>query len=413
MADEKMDLNPGQDLTVQTDRFTGAAGSAAAQADPFAGLAASAPSLTFDAEAEAEAAAVAKAAEEARKPEPEERILTPEELRQVEEFSKKIDITNTKAIMTYGVGTQKKMADFSEKTLESVKTKDMGEVGDMISGLVTQLKNFDVDEEEKGFKGFFKKKGNQIQELRTKYTNVEKNVNAISDELEKHQVILLKDVELLDRMYDLNLNYYKELSMYILAGKKRLKEVRENDLAALQKKAEESGLPEDAQAAKDFAAQCDRFEKKLYDLQLTRTVAMQTGPQIRMIQSSDQMMAEKIQSTIVNTIPLWKNQMVIAIGIEHSTQAAKAEREVNDMTNALLKKNAEKLKVATVQSAKESERGIVDIETLKHTNEMLISTMDEVIAIQTEGKQKRAAAEKDLADIESQLRQKLLQASKG
>ena len=214
-------------------------------------------------------------------------------------------------------------------------------------------------------------------------------------------------------MYDLNLNYYKELSMYILAGKKRLKEVRENDLAALQKKAEESGLPEDAQAAKDFAAQCDRFEKKLYDLQLTRTVAMQTGPQIRMIQSSDQMMAEKIQSTIVNTIPLWKNQMVIAIGIEHSTQAAKAEREVNDMTNALLKKNAEKLKVATVQSAKESERGIVDIETLKHTNEMLISTMDEVIAIQTEGKQKRAAAEKDLADIESQLRQKLLQASKG
>ena len=315
MADEKMDLNPGQDLTVQTDRFTGAAGSAAAQADPFAGLAASAPSLTFDAEAEAEAAAVAKAAEEARKPEPEERILTPEELRQVEEFSKKIDITNTKAIMTYGVGTQKKMADFSEKTLESVKTKDMGEVGDMISGLVTQLKNFDVDEEEKGFKGFFKKKGNQIQELRTKYTNVEKNVNAIADELEKHQVILLKDVELLDRMYDLNLNYYKELSMYILAGKKRLKEVRENDLAALQKKAEESGLPEDAQAAKDFAAQCDRFEKKLYDLQLTRTVAMQTGPQIRMIQSSDQMMAEKIQSTIVNTIPLWKNQMVIAIGI--------------------------------------------------------------------------------------------------
>ena len=294
-----------------------------------------------------------------------------------------------------------------------MKTKDMGEVGDMISGLVTQLKNFDVDEEEKGFKGFFKKKGNQIQELRTKYTNVEKNVNAIADELEKHQVILLKDVELLDRMYDLNLNYYKELSMYILAGKKRLKEVRENDLAALQKKAEESGLPEDAQAAKDFAAQCDRFEKKLYDLQLTRTVAMQTGPQIRMIQSSDQMMAEKIQSTIVNTIPLWKNQMVIAIGIEHSTQAAKAEREVNDMTNALLKKNAEKLKVATVQSAKESERGIVDIETLKHTNEMLISTMDEVIAIQTEGKQKRAAAEKDLADIESQLRQKLLQASKG
>ena len=411
MADDKMDLNFGQDTAVQTNSFTG--GAAAMQADPFADLAAGAPSLTFDADAEAAAAAAAKAREEAAKPEPEERILTPEELRQVEEFSKKIDITNTKAIMTYGVGTQKKMADFSEKTLESVKTKDMGEVGDMITGLVKELKTFDTDQEEKGFMGFFKKRGNQIQELRTKYTNVEKNVNEIANELEKHQVTLLKDVELLDRMYELNLNYYKELSMYILAGKKRLKEVRETELAALQKKAEESGLPEDAQAAKDFAAQCDRFEKKLYDLQLTRTVAMQTGPQIRMIQSSDQMMAEKIQSTIVNTIPLWKNQMVIAIGIEHSTQAAKAEREVNDMTNALLRKNAEKLKVATVESAKEAERGIVDIETLKHTNEMLISTMDEVIAIQTEGKQKRAAAEKDLANIEAQLRQKLLQASKG
>lgn len=410
MADEKMDLNFGQEETAPAVSYSGAA---AAQADPFADMAGAAPSLTFDAEAEAAAAAAAKAVEEAKKPEPEERILTPEELRQVEEFAKKIDVTNTKAIMTYGVGTQKKMADFSEKTLESVKTKDMGEVGDMVSGLVTQLKNFDVEEEEKGFKGFFRKKGNQLQELKTKYTNVEKNVNQIADELEKHQVTLLKDVELLDRMYELNLNYYKELSMYILAGKKKLKEVRETQLPELQRKAELSGLPEDAQAAKDLAAQCDRFEKKIHDLQLTRTVAMQTGPQIRMIQSSDQMMAEKIQSTIVNTIPLWKNQMVIAIGIEHATQAAKAEREVNDMTNALLKKNAEKLKMATVQSAKESERGIVDIETLKHTNEMLISTMDEVIAIQTEGKQKRAAAEKDLENIEAQLREKLLQASRG
>ena len=224
---------------------------------------------------------------------------------------------------------------------------------------------------------------------------------------------LLKDIELLDRMYELNLNYYKELTMYILAGKKKLKEVRENELPALQKKAEESGLPEDAQAARDLAEQCDRFEKKLYDLQLTRTVAMQTGPQIRMIQASDQVMAEKIQSTIVNTIPLWKNQMVIAIGIEHASKAAKAEREVNEMTNALLRKNAEKLKQATVESAKEAERGVVDIETLKHTNEMLISTMDEVLQIQSEGKQKRAAAQKDLAQIEAQLRQKLLQASKG
>ena len=402
MADEKMDLSFDDKGALQSG------GLAAAQADPFADMAAGAPTLSFGDES-GQAAAVQ--AEEA-KPEPEESILTPEEMRQVEEFSKKIDVTNSKAVMTYGIGTQKKMADFSEKTLESVKTKDLGEVGNMVSGLVTELKNFDVDENEKGIMGFFKKKGNQLQDLKTKYTTVEKNVENIATELEKHQVTLLKDIELLDRMYELNLNYYKELSMYILAGKKKLKEVREKELPALQKKAELSGLPEDAQAAKDLAEQCDRFEKKLHDLQLTRTVAMQTGPQIRMIQSSDQVMAEKIQSTIVNTIPLWKNQMVIAIGIEHATQAARAEREVNDMTNALLRKNAEKLKQATVESAKEAERGVVDIETLKHTNEMLISTMDEVLAIQTEGKQKRAAAEKDLAQIEAQLRAKLLQASR-
>ena len=402
MADEKMDLNFDQEAT----------GSTASVADPFAGMAAAAPAPALSFGEEAEAAATPAAPTAAAVAEPEENVLTPEELRQVEEFAKKIDVTNSKAVMTYGVGTQKKMADFSEKTLESVKTKDMGEVGDMVSGLVTQLKKFDVDENEKGIKGFFRKKGNQMQELKTKYTNVEKNVTAISNELEKHQVTLLKDVELLDRMYELNLIYFKELSMYILAGKKKLKEVRENELPKLQEKAAKSGLPEDAQAAKDLAEQCDRFEKKIHDLQLTRAVAMQTGPQIRMIQASDQMMAEKIQSTIVNTIPLWKNQMVIAIGIEHATQAAKAEREVNDMTNALLRKNAEKLKQATIESAKEAERGIVDIETLKHTNEMLITTMDEVLAIQTEGKQKRAAAEQDLAQIEAQLRQKLLQASR-
>ena len=383
-------------------------GAAMAQEDPFAGLSSAAPTLTFDAEP------AAPAVQQAQVPqvEPEERVLTPEELRMVDEFSKKIDISNSKAVMTYGVGTQKKMADFSEKTLENVKTKDMGEVGNMITGLVTELKNFDYDENEKGIKGFFRKKTNQLQEMKTKYNNVEKNVTAISNELERHQVQLLKDVEVLDRMYELNLNYFKELSMYILAGKKKLKEVRENELPKLQQKAQESGLPEDAQAAKDLAEQCDRFEKKLHDLQLTRAVAMQTGPQIRMIQSSNQVMAEKIQSTIVNTIPLWKNQMVIAIGIEHANQAARAEREVNDMTNALLRKNAEKLKQATIESAKESERGVVDIETLRHTNEMLISTMDEVLAIQTEGKQKRAAAEKDLAQIEAQLREKLLQASR-
>ena len=403
MADNNMDLNFGQDSAAQT-------GSTAAQADPFADLAASAPTLTFGSEPEAQPAQAQAQVEEAA--DPEESILTPEELRMVEEFSKKIDVTDSKAILTYGAGTQKKMADFSEKTLESVKTKDMGEVGDMITGLVSQLRSFDVDEEEKGIMGFFKKKGHQVQELRTKYASAEKNVEAIATELEKHQVTLLKDIELLDRMYELNLNYYKELTMYILAGKKKLKEVRATQLPELQRKAELSGLPEDAQAARDLAEQCDRFEKKLHDLQLTRAVAMQTGPQIRMIQAADQVMAEKIQSTIVNTIPLWKNQMVIAIGIEHATQAAKAEREVTEMTNALLRKNAEKLKQATVESAREAERGIVDIETLKHTNEMLISTMDEVLQIQTEGKQKRAAAEKDLARLEAQLRQKLLQASK-
>ena len=403
MADNNMDLNFGQDSAAQT-------GSTAAQADPFADLAASAPTLTFGSEPEAQPAQAQTQVEEVA--DPEESILTPEELRMVEEFSKKIDVTDSKAILTYGAGTQKKMADFSEKTLESVKTKDMGEVGDMITGLVSQLRSFDVDEEEKGIMGFFKKKGHQVQELRTKYASAEKNVEAIATELEKHQVTLLKDIELLDRMYELNLNYYKELTMYILAGKKKLKEVRATQLPELQRKAELSGLPEDAQAARDLAEQCDRFEKKLHDLQLTRAVAMQTGPQIRMIQAADQVMAEKIQSTIVNTIPLWKNQMVIAIGIEHATQAAKAEREVTEMTNALLRKNAEKLKQATVESAREAERGIVDIETLKHTNEMLISTMDEVLQIQTEGKQKRAAAEKDLARLEAQLRQKLLQASK-
>ena len=297
MADEKMDLTFGQEGAAQS---TGAM----AQADPFADLAAGAPSLTFG-----EAAQVQEAPKkEEAVPDPEENILTPEELRMVEEFSKKIDVTDSKAVLTYGVGTQKKMADFSEKTLESVKTKDIGEVGDMVTGLVTQLKSFDIDEEDKGLLGFFKKKGNQVTELKSKYASVEKNVESISKELEKHQMILLKDIELLDRMYELNLNYYKELTMYILAGKKKLKEVRENELPALQKKAEESGLPEDAQAARDLAEQCDRFEKKLYDLQLTRTVAMQTGPQIRMIQASDQVMAEKIQSTIVNTIPLWKRR---------------------------------------------------------------------------------------------------------
>ncbi len=341
-----------------------------------------------------------------------EPVLTAEEQKMVDDFAKQIDITNSQGVMTYGVNTQKKLADFSEKALDSVRTKDMGEVGNMITSLITELKNFDVEEDEKGVKGFFKKRAHKIEEMKLRYTKVEKNVETIQNELEKHQVILMKDSAMLDKMYEMNLTYYKELTMYILAGKKKLAEVRENELAELQAKAAASGLPEDAQAAKDLAEQCDRFEKKLYDLQLTRTVSMQTGPQIRMVQNSDNLMAEKIQSTIVNTIPLWKNQMVIAIGVEHATQAAKAQREVSEATNELLKKNADALKLATVEAAKESERGIVDIETLRHTNEQLISTLDEVMLIQTEGKEKRVAAEQELVEIESQLKEKLLEAAR-
>ncbi len=392
-----------------------------------------APVLTFDVPVEGEAELVVADTAEAEKElqaatgqlsaetqslmkekgvKPQEVNLSPEEIAQVDNFAKQIDVSNARAIMGYGAGTQKKMADFSEKAMGNVKTKDMGEIGGMISGLVTELKNFEIDNEEKGLSALFKKSSNKVNAMKAKYAKVETNVNAISHELEKHQVTLLKDIDVLDKMYDLNLAYFKELTMYILAGQKKLEEVRSTQLKELQDKAQQTGLMEDAQAAKDLASQCDRFEKKIYDLELTRNIALQTAPQIRMVQTSDQMMAEKIQSTIVNTIPLWKNQMVIAIGIEHSTQAAKAEREVNDMTNALLKKNAEALKQATVASAKESERGIVDIETLKHTNELLISTMDEVVAIQKEGKEKRHAAEAELAQIEGQLKEKLLAAAK-
>jgi len=338
-------------------------------------------------------------------------ILTAEEKNQVSAFADKIDIRNSTAVMQYGVGAQKKMADFSEKALDNVKTKDMGETGQMITSLVTELRSFDVSENEKGLMAFFKKSGNKMKAIQAKYSTVETNVNNIVEVLEKHQIQLMKDVDVLDRMYALNLGYFKELTMYILAGKEKLQKVRETELVQLQQAAQASGKPEDAQAAKDLASLCDRFEKKLYDLELTRTVSIQTAPQLRMVQSSDTLMAEKIQSTIVNTIPLWKSQMVIAIGVEHSTQAAKAEREVTDMTNELLKKNADALKTATVESAKESERGIVDLETLKHTNETLISTLDEVMAIQKDGKEKRQAAEGELANMENQLKAKLLQAA--
>ncbi len=352
------------------------------------------------------------AAKAAEAPLPAETELSDEEKKKVDEIASSIDLSDSAAVMAFGASTQKQMADFSERTLDSVRTKDMGEVDDMITGLVGELKNFQIDENEHGLMKLFKRSANNITTLKAKYNKVEGNVKIISDELQKRQVVLMKDIDILDKLYALNLKYFKELSVYIIAGKKKLEEVRTNELAAAQKKAEQTGAQEDVQYAKDLAAQCDRFEKKLYDLELTKTIALQTGPQIRMVQASDQAMAEKIQSTILNTIPLWKNQMVIAIGIEHAGQAAKAEREVNDMTNELLKKNAANLKTATIETAKESERGIVDIETLKNTNEQLISTMDEILRIQTEGKEKRKAAEAELVQIEGELKNKMLEAAK-
>ena len=336
--------------------------------------------------------------------------LSAEELKQVEEFSKQIDLHNSTAILQYGAGTQKKMADFSGDALESVRTKDLGEVGDMLSGVVAELRDFDA-EEEKGILGFFKKSSNKLEGLKATYSKAETNVNKICETLEGHQVLLLKDISMLDKMYELNLTYFKELSMYILAGKKKLQETREGELAQLVEKARVSNLPEDAQAARDVQALCDRFEKKLHDLELTRMVSIQTAPQIRLVQSSDTMMVEKIQSTIVNTIPLWKSQMVLALGVSHAEQAAKAQREVSDMTNELLKKNAEILKTASIESAKESERGIVDMETLKSTNANLIATLDEVMKIQADGREKRKTAEAEMKQMEEELKQKLLEIS--
>lgn len=339
----------------------------------------------------------------------DESILTPEERKMVDDFSKQIDLHNSNAILQYGVGTQKKMADFSGNALENVRTKDLGEVGDMLSGVVAELKDF--DEEQKGFLGFFKKTTNKVEALKVKYAKAETNIARICDELEQHQRLLLKDVAVLDKMYDQNLSYFKELSMYIMAGKKKLQETREGELTELVEKARVSGLPEDAQAAKDLEALCERFEKKIHDLELTRMVSIQTAPQIRLVQNSDTMMVEKIQSTVVNTIPLWKSQMVLALGVTHAEQAAKAQREVSDMTNELLKRNAEVLKVAAVETAKESERGIVDMETLKNTNASLISTLDEVMKIQAEGREKRRTAELEMQQMENELKQKLLEIS--
>lgn len=382
------------------------------------------PTLSFEVIEEAPAAEAVKPTEpsplEVKKPVTEKEVtalaesqLSPKEKQMVKEFVGKIDLSNTNAVLQYGAATQKKMADFSDKALANIKTKDMGEIGDMITGLVTELKSFDVEEEEGGFLGFFKKKANALTNLKAKYDKAEVNVAKISDALEGHQIQLLKDVEFLDKMYDLNLNYFKEISMYIIAGKEKLEIARNTELQTLKQKAMASGLPEDAQQVKDYENMCERFEKKINDLELSRMIALQTAPQIRLIQNSDTVMVDKIQSTLVNTIPLWKNQMAIAIGIQHSTDAATAQRQVTDMTNELLKKNAAALKVATIETAKEAERGIVDIETLRNTNESLISTLDEVMRIQTEGREKRRQAELDLQNMENQLKEKLLTISAG
>ncbi len=377
-----------------------------------------APSLTLDAAPAAptltlDPAADGKVIAESKKATPvqvEDTPLSPEEQKMVNDFAEKIDITNSQMVLQYGAASQKKLSDFSETALSRVKTKDMGETGELITSLISELQGFDATTEQpKGIFGFFKKTSNSIEQLKTRYDSADKNVERIKAQLEDHQVTLMKDITMLDKMYELNLVYFKELTMYILAGKKKLAEVRANDLKAAQEKAQRTQLPEDAQAARDLADLCDRFEKKLYDLELTRNVSIQMGPQIRLIQSNDTMMAEKIQTTIVNTIPLWKNQMVLALGIAHSQQAMQAERAVTDATNELLKKNAATLKQGTIEIAKESERGIVDIETLQQTNKQLIETLDELNKIRADGKAKRANAEQELGRIEGELRQKMLE----
>ena len=365
------------------------------------------PTLTLDPTPEAAEEKKPEPAPAAQQPEVQ---LTPEEQAMVDSFAEKIDITNSQQVLQYGSACQKKIGDFSEAALAKVSTKDLGEVGDMITNLIGELKSFDANEEQqKGILGFFKKKSNELDNLKTKYNKAETNVENIQSMLEGHQVQLLKDIAMLDKMYELNMAYFKELSMYILAGKKKLAEVRANELQQAMDKAKQSGLPEDAQAARDLADQCERFEKKLYDLELTRNISLQMGPQIRLLQNNNTMMSEKIQSTIVNTIPLWKNQMVLALGLAHTQKAMQAERAVTDMTNDLLKKNADALKMGTIETAKESQRGVVDIETLQQTNKSLIETLDELNKIQTEGRAKRVAAEQELTRIEDELKQKMME----
>ena len=373
------------------------------------------PKLTLDPAAAAPAAvAVQKSPEEVQKDVPSERPeiekLSPEEQAAVREFAKQIDVTDATQVLNYGAAAQKNIADFSGQALSKVRTKDLGETGEMLSDLVVELKGFDFDEEEKkGFFGFFKKAGNRIAELKAQYDKAEVNVDKISAMLDQHWIALNKDIAMMDKMYEMNQGYYKELTMYILAGRLKIEELRSKDLPELKAKAETSGLPEDAQAANDLANMIGRFEKKLHDLDLTRVISIQMAPQIRMIQNNDSLMAEKIQTSIVNTIPLWKSQMVLALSLEHSKQAMNAQREVSNVTNELLRKNAEALRTGSVEVARESERGIVDIETLKHTNEQLIATLEEVRQVQDEGRAKRAEAEVELGRIEGELKQKLLE----
>ena len=398
MAD-KTDFTPELTLTPNLD----AAAAAEAPQAP------EAPALTLDPTGAVDAAAAQKAKDE-QAIQLDETKLTEAERKMVDEFAQKIDVTDSSVVLQYGAAAQKNIASFSENALNNVRTKDLGEVGEMVTGLVTELKSFDATEEApKGIMGFFRKATNSLDTFKAKYAKVETNVDKIEAVLEGHQVQLLKDIAMLDKMYEMNLVYFKELTMYILAGKKKLAEVRANELPALIEKAKKSGLPEDAQAAKDLDDMCTRFEKKLYDLELTRNISVQMSPQIRMIQNNDTLMMEKIQTSIMNTIPLWKNQMVLAIGLHHSQQAMKAQRAVTDATNELLKKNAETLKMGTLETAKEAERGIIDLETLTKTNQDLIDTITEVQRIQKEGRDKRREAEKRLAEMEDELKKKMLE----
>ena len=406
---DNLDMTPHLTLTPEAD-----AAAAAAPAAP------EAPALTLDPGAAAQEAAPVQGepvlSEEERQKQRDanavkldESMLTEAERKMVDEFAQKIDVTDSSVVLQYGAAAQKNIASFSENALNSVRTKDLGEVGEALSSLVVELKGFGQEEDEGGIFGFFKKKRDKLEAMKASYAKAEVNVDKIVRALENHQVVLMKDIAMLDQMYELNTKYYKELTMYIIAGKKRLEYLRTHDLEDLKQKAAKSGSQEDAQAYNDFANLCSRFEKKIHDLELTRMISVQMGPQTRLLQNNDTLMLEKIQSSLVNTIPLWKSQMVLALGIAHSTQAMEAQRAVTDMTNDLLRKNADALKMGSVQAAKEAERGIVDIETLKATNESLISTLDEVMTIQREGREKRQAAEAELRNMEAELKNKLLE----